>query len=141
MFHPLNQNWIHHCLVGSIILVNFYLCTCCTPNLILELTPFYLHVRVIYTSIQEIFPKTTALNVQYTYDVMNTEHLHTLMNTYYSKSSNIQIVFATNYRIPKNHYYPNPNLSCHQLINHYLPKVGSGLWRDPTFFTFNYKKY
>ena len=32
------------------------------------------------------------------------------MNTYYSNSSNIRIVFATNIRIPKNHYSPNPNI-------------------------------
>ena len=31
------------------------------------------------------------------------------MHTYYSNSSNIRIVFATNIRIPKFHYSPNPS--------------------------------
>ena len=42
---------------------------------------------------QEIFALTTALNI---------------IKTNYSNSSNIRIVFATNIRIPKKHYSPNP---------------------------------
>ena len=40
------------------------------------------------------------------------------MNTYYSNSSNIRIVFATNIRIPKNHYSPNPNKNQYVIRKH-----------------------
>ena len=33
------------------------------------------------------------------------------MHIYYSNSSNIRIVLATNIRIPKYHYSPNPNIN------------------------------